>query len=293
MRGKVLVVYYDAIGDESKFIEQNQLLIKTAKDMNITLAFRSNTQLYTYIDNNMVKTHDSYGTYDYCLFFNRDAHLAKNLEMMGVKVVNCSRALDICENKANMYQELAGANISVPKTVILPTLNDNNHYDMNEFIQNAINDLGLPMVVKEFYGSSGDTVYLAKTKEEVFNLVKQHGQTSRLLFQEFITEAKGCDIRIFVIKNKVVAALRRQGSGRDFRSNVGFGGVMYNYIPTYGDEQLAINSAKAVGCDFAVVDILKSINGPVVCEVNATSNINHFANVCKVNIAQLLLKNIK
>lgn len=292
MRGKVLIVYYDAIGDENKFIEQNQLLVETAKKMNITLAFKSNTQLYTYIDNNAVKTHDSYGTYDYCIFFNRDAHLAKNLEMMGVKVVNCAKSLDICENKANMYQELASAHINVPKTTILPPLNDNNHYDMNEFVQNAISDLGLPLVVKEFYGNSGETVYLAKTKEEVFKLVESHKDT-RLLFQEFITEAKGCDIRIFVVKNKVVAALRRQGSGRDFRSNVGLGGARYNYIPTYGDEQLAINAAKTVGCEFAVVDILKSINGPVVCEVNATANICKFSEVCKVNIIELLFKNIK
>lgn len=292
MRGKILVVYNDEIGDEFAFIEKNKMLIDAAKKFNIALTFRSNTQLYTYIDNDEVKSHDSYGTYDYCLFFNKDAHLAKNLEMMGVKVVNPSKALDICENKANMYQELATTNVNIPKTVIFPSINPNNQKSIYDFIQNAISDLGLPLVIKDFYGASGENVFLARTKEDIYKIISEHSY-SRLLFQEYITESSGSDIRIFVIKNKVVASLRRQGSGSDFRSNVGLGGSMSAYIPTYSDEQLAINAAKTLGCDFAVVDILRSINGPVVCEVNATANINHFYDVCKVNIAELLFKQIK
>ena len=51
MRGKILVVYNDEIGDEFTFIEKNKMLIDAAKKFNIALTFRSNTQLYTYIDN--------------------------------------------------------------------------------------------------------------------------------------------------------------------------------------------------------------------------------------------------
>ena len=133
-----------------------------------------------------------------------------------------------------------------------------------DFIQNAISDLGLPLVIKDFYGASGENVFLARTKEDIYKIISEHSY-SRLLFQEYITESSGSDIRIFVIKNKVVASLRRQGSGNDFRSNVGLGGSMSAYIPTYSDEQLAINAAKTLGCDFAVVDILRSIDGPVLC----------------------------
>ena len=292
MKGKILVVYNDEIGDEDSFIEKNKMLVESAKKNNITLSFKSSAQLYTFIDNDSVKSKDSYGTYDYCLFFNKDSYLAKNLEIMGVNVVNPSKALDICENKANMYQQLVTTNINIPKTVILPSVNANNQKSILEFVQNSIDDLGLPLVVKEFYGTSGESVFLARTKDDLLKIINEH-KTSRLLFQEYITEASGSDIRIFVIKNKVVASLRRQGGGSDFRSNVGLGGTMYNYIPTYNDEQLAINATKTLGCEFAVVDILRSINGPVVCEVNATANINNFYNVCKVNIADLLFKNIK
>ena len=98
---------------------------------------------------------------------------------------------------------------------------------------------------------------------------------------------------MIVIKNKIVASLRRQGSQGDFRSNLTLGGTMSNYIPTYIDEQLAINATKAIGCEFAIVDILKSINGPVVCEVNTSANVNNFYKACSVDIPTLLFKTIK
>ncbi|MBO5884460.1 MAG: RimK family alpha-L-glutamate ligase [Clostridia bacterium] len=291
MRGKVLVVYDDSIGEE-EFISKNKLLIDAAKENNITLAFKSNSDLYTYIDNNNVKGNDTYGTYNYCLFFNKDAYLAKNLEMMGVKVVNCSKAINLCENKANMYQELTKTNINIPKTVIFPTHGTINSKKTADFLQNAINDLGLPVVVKGFFGGTGNNVYLARTKEQLMQIVeKMNG--FQVLIQEYILESSGTDIRVFVIKNKVIAAIRRQGSAGDFRSNVGLGGSMTKHIPTYTEEQLAINAAKQVGCDFAIVDILKSINGPVVCEVNTTANVNNFYKICDVNIPELLFKTIK
>ena len=106
-------------------------------------------------------------------------------------------------------------------------------------------------------------------------------------------EASGSDIRLFVIKNKVVASYRRRNSGGEFRSNLSLGGSMDKYIPTYLDEQLAVGATKAVGCDFAIVDILKSINGPVVCEVNTSASVNHFYEACGVDIPQLLFKSIK
>ncbi len=291
MRGKVLVVHDDGISEE-EFIEKNQLFLQAAKDNNISLTFKTNAEIYSFIDNNNVKCHDSYSTYNYALFFDKDAHVAKNLEMMGVKVVNSSRAIDMCENKANLYQELAKYNVNIPKTVIFPTMTRFDKTKAINFLNDAIEDLGLPIVVKGWYGDSGRNVFLVKTKQELYNLVEKY-QGKELLLQEYILESSGTDIRMFVIKNKVVASYSRQGVSGDFRSNLTLGGTMSNYIPTYIDEQLAINASKVVGCDFAIVDILRSINGPVVCEVNTTANINNFYKTCNVNVPELLLKSIK
>lgn len=291
MRGKVLVVHDDILSQE-EFKAQNKLFVDAAKRMSISLDFVSNVQLYTYIDNSNVKCHETFGTYDYAIFFDKDFHLARNLEMLGVKVVNSAFAIDICENKANLYQILAKNHINIPKTVIFPMMTKFNKNKAILFLNNAISDLGMPIIVKEWYGDYGQNVYLCKSKEELYDLVEKLNG-NMLLLQEFIVEASGSDIRLFVIKNKVVASYRRRNSGGEFRSNLSLGGSMDKYIPTYLDEQLAVGATKAVGCDFAIVDILKSINGPVVCEVNTSASVNHFYEACGVDIPQLLFKSIK
>lgn len=291
MRGKVLVVHDDSLNTE-QFIQYNELFVNSAQNHNIVLEFKKNSDLYTYIDNNVVKGNDSYDTYDYAIFFDKDVHLARNLEMLGVKVVNSSKAIDICENKANMYQELAKNNINIPKTAIFPTMTNFTKEKAKAFLDEAIIDIGLPMIVKEWYGDYGKNVYLVKNKEQLYDLVEKL-QGKELLLQEFVLESSGTDIRMFVIKNKVVASYRRQGITGDFRSNLTLGGTIHSYIPSYLDEQLAVSAANAIGCDFAIVDILKSINGPVVCEVNTTANVNNFYSACNINIPDLMLKMIK
>ena len=291
MRGKVLVVHSDELTAE-EFVEKNQAFVNAAKNNNIILEFRSNEQIYSYIDNDSVKCHDSFGTFDYAFFFDKDVWLARNLEMMGVRVVNSSKAIDLCENKANMYQELARNKVNIPKTVIFPTLSEYTEKKAVHYIDEAINDLGLPIVVKEWVGDSGRNVYLAKSRKQLLEIVNKL-QGKQILFQEFILEASGSDIRLFVIKNKVVASVRRQGLSGDFRSNLRLGGTLYKYIPSYADQALAVKASLAVGCDFSIVDILKSINGPVVCEVNTTANVNNFIKMCEVDIPTLLLKSIK
>ena len=72
MRGKVLVVHDDILSQE-EFKAQNKLFVDAAKKMNISLDFVSNVQLYTYIDNSNVKCHETFGTYDYAIFFDKDS----------------------------------------------------------------------------------------------------------------------------------------------------------------------------------------------------------------------------
>src|SRR3546814_2545910 len=50
------------------------------------------------------------------------------------------------------------------------------------------------------------------------------GLYATFLVQEFIEEAKGTDLRCFVVGDRVVAAMRRQAPQGDFRSNLHRGG---------------------------------------------------------------------
>lgn len=286
----ILVVYNESIPNEV-FESKNKHLAEVAKKYNCQVDFKSNTDIYTYLNTNSVKSFGSDLKYSCCLFFDHDAYLAKNLEMLGMKVINNSKALLLCENKAHMYQEMVANGISVPRTFILPELNVYKQEGIKDFVTEAINQLSLPVVIKEWFGDSGKGVYLVKNRQDVFTVIDRF-RGKNILLQEFIAESAGSDVRVFVVKDKAVTAIRRQSADGSFRSNMALGGNVVPYTPTIVETNLAIKAAKAMGCDFAVVDMLKGVTGSVVCEVNSTANINNFYDCTKVDIADILFREI-
>ena len=58
-------------------------------------------------------------------------------------------------------------------------------------------------------------LYLAENKKAAQSVIEAfHGVKTRIIVQEFIKEAKGADIRAFVVNGEVVGAMRRQATGR-------------------------------------------------------------------------------
>ena len=88
--------------------------------------------------------------------------------------------------------------------------------------------------------------------------------------QEFIKEAGGADIRCFVIGEKVVAAMQRQGAPGEFRSNLHRGGTASLIKITPQERVTAIRAAKVMELNVAGVDILRSERGPLIMEVNSS-----------------------
>lgn len=286
----LLVVFNESI-PQDVFEKKNKHLVEVAKKYNYNVTFKSNTDVYTFLNNNTVKSFGGSLDYACCLFFDHDPYLAKNLEMLGMKVINSSNALLLCENKANMYQQMVANGISIPKTFILPELNTYKPEGIKDFVTEAINELSLPVVVKEYYGDSGRGVYLVKTRQDVFAVIDKF-KGKNILLQEYISESAGTDIRLFVINDKVVSAVRRNSGDGGFRSNSSLGGKLSVYAPTVVETTLAIKAAKVMGCNFAVVDMLRGVTGSLVCEVNSTANINNFYECTGVDVAELLFKEI-
>jgi ribosomal protein S6--L-glutamate ligase len=85
---------------------------------------------------------------------------------------------------------------------------------------------GAPLVVKLVEGTQGIGVVLAETRQAAESVIDAfRGLNAHILVQEYIAEAKGRDIRCFVVGNEVVAAIERQAKEGDFRSNLHRGGV--------------------------------------------------------------------
>ncbi len=221
---------------------------------------------------------------DFVLFWDKDIPLAKRLEKMGLKLFNSALAIENCDNKALTYIELKGI-VNMPKTIVAPMTYRNIGYNNTNFVKNAIDKLGLPIVIKECYGSFGQQVYLAESYEEAIEIVTNTNEP--LIFQEFIAESKGKDIRINMVGNQAVASMLRYNNN-DFRANITNGGSMKNYTPTEEEIAVAQKVCKALNLDFGGVDILFGKNGPIVCEVNSNAHFKNIFDCTGVNVADYI-----
>lgn len=119
------------------------------------------------------------------------------------------------------------------------------------------------------------------------------GLDANILVQEFIKEAGGADIRCFIVGDKVVAAMKRQGAEGEFRSNLHRGGSASLIELSDEERETALAAAESMGLGVCGVDILQSSHGPVVMEVNSSPGLEGIENASGVDVADLIAQYIE
>ncbi len=187
----------------------------------------------------------------------------RQLEMMGVYTANPSDAILRARDKLRCHQMLARQGIGLPRTVF-----GDNPDDTGDLLAM----LGRPPhVIKLNEGTQGAGVILAERASASQSVIEAfRGLYANFLVQEFIAEAKGADIRCFVVGSRVVAAMRRQAKRGEFRSNLHRGGTAKSVELDEVETETAIRAARVLGLNVAGVDLLRSNRGPLVLEVNSS-----------------------
>jgi ribosomal protein S6--L-glutamate ligase len=208
--------------------------------------------------------------------------VVRQFEVMGVFSANESQAISRSRDKLRCVQILAREGIGLPVTGFAHDTED---------IDGLIETVGgAPLVIKLLEGTQGIGVVLAETYQAAKSVIQAFkGLNANILVQEFIKEAGGADIRCFVVGNKVVAAMKRQGPEGDFRSNLHRGGKAEKIKLTPEERSTAIRSAKAMGLRVAGVDLLRSNHGPVVMEVNSSPGLEGIEKASQVDVADKII----
>ncbi|PYZ97326.1 RimK family alpha-L-glutamate ligase [Alteribacter lacisalsi] len=227
---------------------------------------------------------------DFVHFADKDLHLGAHLESAGLRLFNRTRTVEACDSKALMHTRLAGHGIPAPRTVIGPKVYEGCEQANTAHINNIIDLLGLPLIVKEAYGSFGKQVYKAETRHELEAIIGRLG-SREIIFQEMITESAGRDVRLNVVGSRVVASMKRT-SVSDFRANVSAGGATETWEPSEEEKEIAVKAASAVNADFAGVDLLFGKDGPVLCEINSNPHIRSIYECTGVNVAVPMIEHI-
>lgn len=265
-----------------KFCELYGFLSRAAEKRGISLAVKTGDSLAVPVGDRITDAERP----DFVLFWDKDTSLARRIEAEGVRLFNSARAIEICDSKALTAECLTGK-VETPRTVIAPKTFEGVGYSNTGFIENAARVLGLPLVIKEAYGSFGAQVYLARTLDEAKEIIAALGHKD-FVMQEFIAESCGRDVRVNVVGGKVVSAMERYND-TDFRSNITNGGKMKKAPLTPEIEVAAIRAADAIGLDFAGVDVLFGKDGPIVCEVNSNPHFKSSLECTGIDMSECIM----
>ena len=270
----------------SKFDEIYHTLLAAAQANGMELDVSTNAELSPVVSSSFDPK-----AYDFVLFWDKDVQLALQLENLGMRVFNSAQSILNCDDKGLTYILLSKAGVPVPKTIIAPKTFTNIGYPNVDFVDDVVRELGLPVVLKESFGSFGQQVYLLDTVEALKEKVRDLAGTP-LLFQELIAESYGHDVRVNVVGGRVAASMHRMSTDGDFRSNLTRGGTMERWTATKEQAEIAIRATEVLGLDFSGVDVLFGKDGPIVCEVNSNAHFKTTQACTGVNMADEIMRYI-
>lgn len=208
--------------------------------------------------------------------------LLRYFEDYGIPVLNNADSIELARNKWKSLYQLDRCGIPVPSTLLNGS---------ETTAKTAIHYNGSPTILKTLNGSQGVGVILAEQAESAISMLETLQQANvPVLLQQFISEARATDLRCFVIGNRVVTAMQRYGKNGEFRANFHRGGTATSIQLTPEETQLAIDATKAIGLDVAGVDLIRSKQGALVLEVNASPGLELIEQTSKLDLAlQMLL----
>ena len=202
----------------------------------------------------------------------------RQFELMGAYSPNGSDAILRARDKLRCHQMLAGEGLGLPLTVFGDNTDDTT---------DLLGMLGKPPhVIKLNEGTQGTGVILASDPGSSRSVIEAfRGLYANFLVQEFVAEAKGADLRCFVVGERVVAAMRRQAAAGEFRSNLHRGGRASAVKLTPVEIETALKAARTMGLDVAGVDLVRSRRGPLVLEVNSSPGLEGIESATGVDVA--------
>ena len=214
--------------------------------------------------------------------------VVRQFEMMKIFTAVESQALVRSRDKLRSLQILARAGIGIPKTAFASSPKEKD-------IDNVIESIGgAPCIIKLLEGTQGIGVILADNHKAAKSVIEAFMKIkANMLVQEFIKEAGGADIRVFIVDGQIVGAMKRQAKDGEFRSNLHRGGSASVIQLSPEERATAIKAVKNLGLGIAGVDLLQSKRGPLVMEVNSSPGLEGIEGATGIDIAGKIIEYVE
>ena len=209
--------------------------------------------------------------------------ILRHLERLGVKTVNPAHAIEATKDKLYAHQIFAEKGIPTPKTMLVKHPVNANLVDR---------EIGWPAIVKIMAGSYGKGVYQVTSKSRFTDFIEfAHGINTdeAIIVQEYIDTHPGEDLRVFVVGDCVLGAMKRSSKDGSFKANITRGGVGENYPLTPEIEDMALRVARSLDLEVAGIDLLFGRDGFLVCEANSAPGFEGFEQATGINVAKKII----
>jgi RimK family alpha-L-glutamate ligase len=210
--------------------------------------------------------------------------LMRQLELVGVPVINSSQSIGLVKDKMKSSQVLSQKQVPIPRTLLV-------RYPVNQDLIHS--EIGWPCVIKVVTGSYGKGVYLCQNQTSfgpLMDLIESLESRKTLIIQQYIGHRVGTDLRVWVIGGVAVAAMLRS-SPTDFRANISAGGTGTPYPLTAAIVSIAEKAAEALGLSIAGIDLLFADDSDFkVCEANSAPGFEGMETYCHINMARPIVE---
>ncbi len=184
-------------------------------------------------------------------------------------------------DKILTHLRLQKHNIPMPHTYLSAT---------SESTKKVLEKINYPIIMKFPSGTQGKGVMFADSFAAASSMLDALTALRQpFLIQEYI-ETGSTDIRAIVVGDKVVASMQRTAELGEKRANIHAGGVGKPYKMDAYMQKVAVSTAKAIGADICAVDMLESIKGPLVIEVNISPGLQGITEATKTDVAAKIAK---
>jgi gamma-F420-2:alpha-L-glutamate ligase len=213
--------------------------------------------------------------------------LIRHFQSLGIPIFNKPDSIEKVKDKLYTAQLLLKAGLPFPATMLGTESID---------WQLVSEKIGFPLVLKTISGSKGEGVILCQNKEQISDLVPFINAShfnGNFILQQFISDSFGSDIRVFVVGNKAVAAMKRSASDGSFKANFSRGGHVENYPISQELSDLSIRIKDVFKLDLCGIDLLFHENGFMVCEVNSCPGFEGLESCTNTDVAREIFIHIK
>ncbi|MBQ7323792.1 MAG: RimK family alpha-L-glutamate ligase [Clostridia bacterium] len=267
-----------------KFFTQGKSIQKSLERLGVSTDLKKNGEVFAILQKDGRVQAEFAKQYDFMVYLDKDKYLPRMLEKLGVRLFNRSESIETCDDKMLTYLALSNSGLLLAKTISAPLCYTEGAEVNDTFLRNVADELGFPLVAKECYGSFGTGVHLVHGMPELKEVAQKCLQKPHL-FQEYLAESSGRDVRVIVVGGTALGCMERVAQAGEFRSNIELGGtgrkveLPSDYIKT------AERVAEVLGLDYCGVDLLETREGPVVCEVNSNAFFEGFEQVTGLNVS--------